>query len=399
MQYILSHGIIQYFTNDICLGLLPGNPVYLSFLYRLLNGSIYGIRLINILISGATIFFVYKIGERVFDVRVGSIAALLCAVYNGLIVLSPTILTEPIFFFWFVMGLYILLCALDETSQKRWRIYSLSAGVFLAFGGLTRPILSAFAVVMALLCLLRDAGNALLREKYTIYYSPQIILACTVATCIVISVPIKNYICFDQFRFFSKYNSGVSLWLGSRPDTEGDEPPLRGLSYGDHELVAQGKDLTQLAIENIKMHFLSYLYWDMKKIGRLTVGSNLAWFSPHKTFRQWHRANNAGMWESAKLIMDISISVTVAFYGILGGIILRRNRKAMLLFATAVYMILATIPFLVNQRYGYPIFLINSVMAPAVMFHLHEHRSEHRLMNLSCCFMVIALIVYILAGA
>lgn len=398
VQAIQSHGVKAYLVSPLSFNLLPGNPLYLAGLYELCGRRIFRMRLCNILLSTVTLLLVYAIGKKIFGRAAGVCAALLCTVCDGLIVLSPTILTEPLYFFAFIAALYFLVELMDPRPGAGYLRQSICAGIFLGAGGLTRPILAALPVAIILACILVDAGRIIVCRCAGFHYTRRLLPACIIAIALVIPVPLKNRVCFGECSLFSKEYSGVGFWLGSRPDTEGDEPPYRGLPYGDHELRAQGRDFTRVAFQNIKEHPGGYIFWNIKKIGRLTVGSNLAWFFPHKSFSEWHRANHPGVKKTLIILLNVALSATVLAYGALGGIHFARDDRALFLFGIALFVIVGTIPFLVNQRYGYPVYLVNAVLASAMMLHLFREMRSHPVRCIIPMALVFAIVAYVASG-
>jgi 4-amino-4-deoxy-L-arabinose transferase-like glycosyltransferase len=373
-QFIVSNGLIQYFLSEQSVMTTPVNPVYLAFMYKVSN-SIDFIRLFNIFLSVLSVVLVYKIGEKTFNKQVGFLAALICSVHGQLIQYSATLLTEPLFFFFFMAWIHCLIITLDGHNQQYYKQgYALASTVFLTSAILTRSIalLLPFFLLFAIVTV--DIYRSWRGEKPLFTLAKCAVLPLLLPVIIVSILAFKNYVVLD--RLMVATGSGASLWLGSRSDTEGDEPPYRGQSY-DTQKITNG--LSHLSIEgdmllmaeaknNIRKNPLKYTWWSLKKIGRLIVGSNLAWFYPHKNISDWYWASGRNFLATANMAFQIILASAIAVYGMIGFAVARGHDSSRLIIcASACYLILFSVPFLAIQRYGLPLVLLLVLPASAVM--------------------------------
>lgn len=394
-RYILDNGFHKYLLDPISMRIAPGTPAYIYFLYSLFE-NIYYIRIISIGLNCVSLLFVYKIGCLQFDKKVAFLATILCVFFAELVKYSPTLLTEPPFFFLFIAGVYNLLIALKEDRIISFRM--LLAGLLLGFAATTRSILLLYPVALLFFYATKEIYTSYRAGKIEMKNSKKIVCTLVVFLLVVGPICIKNYMLFGRFTMAT--GGGVALYLGSRADTEGDEPPYRGKAYimpptGDENFSEEGnrflskpsemdhlsgvgdKILTNIGIQNIKNHPVDYMYWNMKKIGRLLVGSNLAWFYPKQSLMEYFYAS--GLKPTLILAGNITLAVMVALFGLLGMIKMAINRRNMLLSATIIYYIGISLPFLAIQRYGLPIYILLTLFASYTLLELYESQKFYKI--------------------
>jgi len=395
-SFIVSHGILEYLTNPISyVNATPGYPIYLSILYKLFDGNLLCIRLFQIfVISGITLFFIYKIGEKVFDKVVGLLAVFICAVYVYLVRASPTLLTEPIFFLWVILGVYCLVGIFQSSSRNRKVLYSLFAATFLAFATLTRPVISGFPIFLLVVGLLIGSYKTVILKKRDFSFFKRILPVSLLCLAFILPLPLKNYIYFGEFKMAPGGYVNCSFYLGTRADTEGDEPPYRKLAY---DCNAEGNILKERALNNITEYHVQYIYWNLKKIGRLLVGSNLGWFCcTSKDLIEHIKVEKPDMYSIVKLASNVLLSVSIAIFGLWGAVRFLKNQQSLLLVLMSSFLILFSILGMATIRYGLPIFLINSILASAGFLEIVRNFKRHYDLALFATFLIITITLYVL---
>ncbi|MCX5871529.1 MAG: glycosyltransferase family 39 protein [Deltaproteobacteria bacterium] len=375
-QYIMTHGLREYFLAEQSVMTVPGNPIYIALIYTVIH-SVNVIRAVNLLLSILNIVFIYKLGKRKFSKPVGLLAAGICAVHGQLIQYSATLLTEPLFLYLFIAGIYYLVLTLETVNLPRHRFYRyvIASAFFLTIATLTRSIAMLLPVFLLASIGFREAYSSWQVGKPAYPWLKRSALPLLIPVLIVGIVATKNYAFFD--RFMVATGSGAALWLGSRADTEGDEPPYRGRTY-DTQVITHGAShlsiqgdmlLMEAAKKNIRENPLGYAWWSVKKVGRLVVGSNLAWFYPHKNITDWYCASGRNAVSAANMVFQIILASTIAVYGIIG-LVAARGQESFSLITTAsvCYLIIFSVPFLVTQRYGLPLVMLLVIPASAIMY-------------------------------
>ena len=122
---------------------LPTAPLYLLFVgfwARLLplGAALVTIRLLQVLLSVATCFFAYDIARRLGDdERVGIVAVAVLAFSPAFILEPRNVLTETLYIFAIVGGIWAFVRATGTSIDGRWLVLS---GVLLALATLTRAV-------------------------------------------------------------------------------------------------------------------------------------------------------------------------------------------------------------------------------------------------------------------
>jgi 4-amino-4-deoxy-L-arabinose transferase-like glycosyltransferase len=375
-EYIMTHGMRDYFFSEQSVMAAPVTPVYIAVMYIFLN-SVNAIRAINLLISLLSIVFVYKLGKRIYNKPVGLLAAAICAVHGQLITYSVTLLTEPLFLFFFVAGIYYLILALGTTKLERYRYYSyaLASVVFIALAIMTRSIALLLPVFLLVTIVTQEAFCSWRLGNPSFILLKRAALPLLLPLFIIGIVATKNYVFFDRFTVST--GSGAALWLGSRADTEGDEPPYRKRTY-DAQLITHGAShlsirgdtlLMEAAKENIRENTFDYFWWNVKKIGRLMVGNNFAWFYPYKNIEDWYGASGKNAVATANMVFQITLASMIAVYGMIG-LVMARGQEPLgkIISSSACYLIIFSVPFLAIQRYGLPLVMLLVIPASSVMY-------------------------------
>ncbi len=404
-QHIMSHGLREYFLAEQSVMIAPGNPLYIALLYTIFN-SVTVIRAVNLLFSILSIVLIYKLGKRIFSKPVGLLAAGTCAVHGQLIQFSVTILTEPLFLFFFISGIYCLQLTLETDSPPPSRLfkYALASSFFLTGATLTRSILMLLPVFLLAAIGLWETYWSWRVGKPAFPLLKRAALPLLVPMLIVNIIAFKNYIVFDHFMVAT--GSGAALWLGSRVDTEGDEPPYRRKSYRTNEITGPGVShltiqsdmlLMLSAKKNIREAPLDYAWWNVKKVGRLLVGSNLAWFYPHKNISDWYHHSKRNFIDAAKMVFAIVLASSIAVYGMMGLVTTRWQQPFSLITSVSVsYLILFSIPFLVNQRYGLPVIMLLVIPSSAFIYDAWRNPGKQRVVGIVSIPLVLAIVFYIL---
>jgi hypothetical protein len=268
----------------------------------------------------------------------------------------------------------------------------------LAAASLTRTILLLLPLVLLLpLAWLawRNKGTQYLQD-FKVANVKMMMVSLLIPISLIGAVAIKNHFYFGKFAIAT--GSGAALWLGSRHDTEGDEPPYRGLQYdttsitttafshlspeGDSRLVSAAK-------ENIRKDPLHYLWICLKKPERLLIGNNHAWFFPQSNVKDWYTSSSGEILPLTKIVASIAMASFIAIFGALGAVY---NRRAPLVVLTLIipagYFLVMSVPFLAIQRYGLPVFPLLALLAFAA---LPKMRKWH-------LFSALTLVVAVTAG-
>jgi 4-amino-4-deoxy-L-arabinose transferase-like glycosyltransferase len=115
----------------------PGYPAMLAGIYKVFGHHVIGAKALNAVAGAATCLLVYAVGRKVFNRRVGLIAALLLVFFPGQIYFSTLVMTESVFP---AIVMFVLLVALmwivERERLSPARLFVL--GVLCGLAALTR---------------------------------------------------------------------------------------------------------------------------------------------------------------------------------------------------------------------------------------------------------------------
>jgi hypothetical protein len=363
---LLEKGIQQYFFSPTSVEVAPGNIFYLASTLTLFDGNLTFIRLFNLVVLTTLIIVcVFESATRLFSYKVGVGAGIILAIYPEFIAFAPALLTEYLFIT-LAMIFVVAIFRISYESQTNnstpkiilWVLVGSLAGIGASITRLVFLPVLALVFCYALYLYFKEG-----RKKNAL-----IILSVLFLTLVGLSPFFQN-----GHRHSGNYmiatGSGAALWLGSRHDTEGDEPGYRGKNYdtaritnGLSHLTLEGdRSLKSAAIENIKSAPIDYMWWGVKKIGRLTIGNNYSWFHPATNFSAWIK--NKTKSEVFTRSFSLFLAAIIAPVWVTFPLIWRQQQhEALLIYLIGLALIAIYLPFLVNQRYGLPVFVLGSIL-------------------------------------
>lgn len=185
-------------------GMPPGQSVYLALLYAIGSGSLFILKLGQILLLTAVALITMLTGRILLSRQLAFWSGILIAIDPAQAYLSATFLSEPIFIFLMALGLYLLI----RHSKQAHLVYPLCAGVCFGLAGLTRNQGWLFALFLLLGSLLTVGRLVQLRTA----------LVVAVMTAIVIAPwTYRNYQLTNEFIPVSA-EGGLTLWASNNPD-------------------------------------------------------------------------------------------------------------------------------------------------------------------------------------
>jgi 4-amino-4-deoxy-L-arabinose transferase-like glycosyltransferase len=134
------------------------------------------VRLVQVLISLATVVLVYRLATRLYDPRIGLWAATVTCFYPSLLASCCFLLTETLFAFWIVLFALSVLEFLETRSVRS----ILAAGVVLGLAALTRSVLWLFPPFLFLFLVVAQRDVRLVR-RLAMAAVPVVAFALTIA--------------------------------------------------------------------------------------------------------------------------------------------------------------------------------------------------------------------------
>ncbi len=124
----------------------PLYPLFLAVIFRLFGAEISAARIVQALLSAATVPLIYLWVQRRHGTRAGLVAAALGALYFAFVVQTTVLLTEPLFLFLFALGWVLL----DRGIERPAWWTSLATGALFGLATLTRSIGLPLVVLAAI---------------------------------------------------------------------------------------------------------------------------------------------------------------------------------------------------------------------------------------------------------
>ena len=205
--------------------------------------------LFNAMLGTASVVLTHLIARRLFDVRVGLIAAGLVAVFPNLIFHTGAILSETLFIFLALSALAVVVLAPWEEGPPSGRRLA-AFGLVLGASALVRPVSLLFLPVLAIVLRTRGAGGRLIVRR---------LVPAVVATALVIAPwSVRNFVVMDAPVIIST-NLGDDLCIGRNPQATG------GFNFSPHCGFTGYRDVPRPRFETVRnddniRKALTYLY-------------------------------------------------------------------------------------------------------------------------------------------
>ncbi len=146
-KQFLDKGVLGYQSTSPNAFTTPGYPLFLALIYKIFGYSdgspLTAVRIIQIFMAVATIWFLYLLAKYITNKRVGLIAAFMCSIYLVFLWVPTLILTETLYTFLFILYLYLQIRAIKEKSIKM----NFATGLVFAAAVLVRPAVAPLIVL------------------------------------------------------------------------------------------------------------------------------------------------------------------------------------------------------------------------------------------------------------
>lgn len=345
----------------------PLYPWLLGITYSLFGPSQTVVKLLQILLSVASCWLIYRLAERVFDRAVGLVALAISAVYGMSLYFANELLVVTVIVFLDLLGLDLLARAAADGRKLLWT----PAGVVFGLSAIARPTILPFVAVVAVWIAVTGwrSGRArtALREA--------ILFAVGVAVPIA-PVTLHNYLADGDLVLIAA-NGGVNFFIGNNPESDGVTavvPGTRADRWGGHEdQVRIGREA--LGDPGASPREISD-YWYQRAWQYIRDAPAAA--IRHTAFKAFilinaHEVSNNRViefvtrhstiysWATVKVWLVLPLAVAGLVVG--GG---RRQPKSLLLIFAAVYSA-TVIPFFVNARFRMPVVPVLVIFAAAAV--------------------------------
>lgn len=338
-RLLLNEGVLAYNTKERPSAfIMPGMPMMLAGFMAVFGqdqGGVIAFRIFQCLLQAFSVYLIFWIGKRIFNTRVGLIAAVISALYLPDYFSSGVILSETTFRTILLLMVCVTILALE---RNRTSLYILLA-VLTAAAAYFKPHASLYPAVFLVLWWREKLPWRLMLK----YMSLMIVVYAALLT------PwwIRNWITFHEFILFT--NSGGSPFLlGTR--IHGQLPPagfFEEYPQYDPKTLFQGADSTaiqkgkDIIAYGFKHEPLKYLYW-------FTLGR---WVELY-----FHPFYSRPIWPITRPVMNVlQIALMIVnMAGIAWALIKYRWSRLLPLVLALGYFTVIYLPFVAFNRYGYP---------------------------------------------
>jgi len=311
------------------------------------------VRLIHCLLGTCSIWLVFRIGRRTFNIAVGLIGAAIYALYPLAVLQSTELLSEPLGIFLFLMFLDLTLVFAERPS---W-LLAATAGLVLGAGLLTRANLVLMLPLVALWAVwrFRDRRANILRAAAIF----------VVALAVLAPWTLRNHRVFGEFIPFS--TMGGSVLLQGNNSVVVTDPKLLGYSVWDTDIPEYRDAIRSAGNEFERDRVAKQLAIQWLKDNKDKWGF-LLW---HKFTRSWTPFLTNNPSAARRLLYLLSWGPVLALFVVallptlyLG---LRYRHPVLLLHLGILHYVANSLIFFANIRYRAPVDPLCIILAAATL--------------------------------
>jgi len=246
----------------------PVYPLFLGVIYYVFGHNLIIVQLIQSLLGAGICLLVYFIAMIVSDRKVAGISAYVCCFYPPLVINTLEILSELLFTFFMLSGIWIIL------GKNRLINYILS-GLLFGLALLTRPFIIFFFPLLAFWIVIKNKGNKGNAFKKVIIFF---------VTLLFVLVPwtLRNYYQLHSFIPLSNHG-GLTLYNSYVvPDAGLSFNSLQGVGNEYYEIqdeTGENRYLVKKTIEYIKANPINVVKITIKKVLLLFYPFDGYWYS------------------------------------------------------------------------------------------------------------------------
>lgn len=376
-------------------------PLYLYFLAGLFNitsGSIYWVRLIQILIGSLIPILMFFLGTRVFDRRVGYGAAIVAIVYPTLLYYDAALLiTSLMVLLTTGLALQLYRCEDNPTITN-----FVLAGAILGLAGLARPNILLLGPVLFLWAWWKLKPSLGWKRTLILYFTIGL-----VSLAVILPVTVRNYVVSGEFVFIA-WQGGFNFFIGNNRKASGWAAEVEGIDLtwegGYRESIA----FAEKAIgRKLKKTEVSEFWYDaaFKEISVDPSGwVGLLIKKARLIINGYEIPNNQNLYvvrDAAPIIAPLMFNSGLFFpfgliapLAILGlGLSVRHWRKLMLVYLVAGSYLGSLLLFFVCARFRMPVIPIFIILAVYACIELYRFVRDHDYKNLALVVLLLGVLV------
>lgn len=227
----------------------PLYPYLFAFLYKLTGNSLYGVRVIQIILGSFLPLLIYLLGLKIFDPKIARLASGIAVFYPTFIYFDSSLLITSMM----VLLVALLVWMLYRCQSDPRPLNFVMAGVLLGLAGLARPnilLLGPALFLWVWLVLKEKLGWKKAILRYVMIGAASFIM--------VLPVTMRNYAVSQDFVFIA-WQGGFNFYLGNNQQASGWSATVPGIDFtwegGYREAIdiaeeAEGRQLTKSEVSD-----------------------------------------------------------------------------------------------------------------------------------------------------
>lgn len=217
----------------------PGYPLFLAFFYKIF-GVFWPAIIAQIILSSLLAVLIFKIGEEAgFGKKISLLAGILTATAPHLIYYGNFFVTEALFAFFLLLGIFFFIKFLKKTNLK----YALLSGFFLGLDTLVK-VSTQYLVILCLLAIGFFAYRLSRETRKKFIFSSAAFIFVFIA--VITPLAIRNYKLLGTFQLNSQSAYLLYRYEGSSIVSVRDK-----ISLGDAEKIARKEILAGTGLQDI----------------------------------------------------------------------------------------------------------------------------------------------------
>lgn len=357
----------HHWAQSIASGNVIGDTTYfrapfyvfcLGLLYALLGSSLWVARLFGLAVGLGSIAMTYLLGKRIFNTKVGLIAALMQSIYPVMIYFEAELLLDPLFTLVLQLAVYRLLVWRESKRMTD----AFSTGLLLGLASITRPTALVFIPLVVFLGMVSF-------KKVRLWAKPSAIFIFG-ASLVIAPVFIRNLVVASDPVLIA-WQGGINLYIGNNSDADGvsavlPEPlghnwRIKDITYLAKQEAGRGLKPGEVssywanrAVNLMKAHPWAFIKLYLKKLyycfsnREISNNRNLDWFFAQVTIFKYNP-------------FSFVILFALTLMAIAGGF--RRHSQVRLLSLLLLVYVLVTAIFFFNSRFRLPLLPYYFVLA------------------------------------
>ena len=345
----------------------PLYPWVLGVVYSLVGPSQTVVKLLQILLSVASCWLIFRVADRIFDRAVALVALAISAVYGMSLYFANELLVVTVIVFLDLLGLDLLTRASTDGRKFLWA----AAGVVFGLSAIARPTILPFVAVVGVWIVVTGwrSGKVRTALREAVLFGVGVALP-------IAPVTLHNYLA-DGDLVLVATNGGVNFFIGNNPQSDGITavvPGTRADRWGGHadqvriarealgDPGATPREISDFWYDRAWQHIRDDPMEALRHTAyKAFILINAHEVSNNRVIEFVTRHSSIYSWATLRIWLILPLALAGLVVG--GG---RRLPKSLLLIFVVVYSA-TVIPFFINARFRMPLAVVLIIFAAAAV--------------------------------